>query len=79
MSRKSSLATHAADRPAFDAAVMGAVALIGDSDGFEAASLLKTFHKTRDIPIIAISAAAMNEDIERSKIAGFASRFEHTT
>ena len=40
-------------------------------DGIEAAGVLKNTKKTKHIPIIAISAAAMKDDIERAKDAGF--------
>ena len=40
-------------------------------DGFEAIAQLKKIDKTRDIPVIALSAAAMSHDIERGKKAGF--------
>ena len=40
-------------------------------DGTKALEKLKQSDKTRDIPVIAISAAAMKADIERAKDAGF--------
>ena len=40
-------------------------------DGYEAIAKLKANEKTRDIPVIALSAAAMSQDIERGKKAGF--------
>jgi len=40
-------------------------------DGYEAIAHLKANEKTRDIPVIALSAAAMSHDIERGKKAGF--------
>ena len=40
-------------------------------DGIEAAGVLKNSKKTQDIPVIAISAAAMKHDIERAKGANF--------
>lgn len=40
-------------------------------DGVEARNVLKKSNKTKDIPVIAISAAAMKEDIVRAEEAGF--------
>lgn len=40
-------------------------------DGYEALSRLRNNELTRDIPVIALSAAAMTRDIERGKLAGF--------
>jgi len=40
-------------------------------DGYQAIAHLKENEKTRDIPVIALSAAAMSHDIERGKKAGF--------
>lgn len=40
-------------------------------DGYEATKLLKSNDQTKEIPVIALSANAMQTDIERSKIAGF--------
>ena len=40
-------------------------------DGFEALDVLKNSEKTNDIPVIAISASAMEQEIERGKNAGF--------
>jgi PAS domain S-box-containing protein len=40
-------------------------------DGIEALARLKHSDKTRNIPVIAISAAAMNNDINRAKGVGF--------
>ncbi len=40
--------------------------------GFEAMRLLRTWPETCDIPVIALSAAAMERDIHRGKEAGFA-------
>lgn len=40
-------------------------------DGIEALHVLRSDKATRDIPVIAISAAAMPHDIERIKLAGF--------
>ena len=40
-------------------------------DGIEALTVLKQSNRTRGIPVIAISAAAMKADIERAKDAGF--------
>jgi len=40
-------------------------------DGYEAIAHLKGNDKTKDIPVIALSAAAMSHDIERGKKAGF--------
>ena len=45
-------------------------------DGIEATRVLKKFKKTRHIPIIAISAAAMSVDIEKAQKAGV---FEYVT
>ncbi len=41
-------------------------------DGFEAFEKLKTYEETKDIPVIAISANAMQKQIERAKEVGFA-------
>lgn len=41
-------------------------------DGFEALEVLKTDPSTRDIPVIALSANAMAQDIDKGKSAGFA-------
>ncbi len=40
-------------------------------DGFQALQVLRRDETTRDIPVIAISAGARNEDIERGLAAGF--------
>ena len=40
-------------------------------DGIEAAGVLRNSKKTKDIPVIAISALAMNSDIERAGDANF--------
>ncbi len=40
-------------------------------DGIAAMKVLSTIDKTRDIPVIAISAAAMKRDIQRGMAAGF--------
>ncbi len=40
-------------------------------DGFEAAAILNNSKKTKDIPVIGISAAAMNKDVERAKDTNF--------
>ena len=40
-------------------------------DGIEALTILKQSNRTRNIPVIAISAAAMTADIDRAKDAGF--------
>lgn len=40
-------------------------------DGFEALEVLKTDPSTRDIPVVALSANAMAQDIDRGKSAGF--------
>ena len=40
-------------------------------DGYEALSRLRNFPETCDIPVIALSAAAMPRDIERGLLAGF--------
>jgi len=40
-------------------------------DGFQALQVLQRDETTRDIPVIAISAGARNEDIERGLAAGF--------
>lgn len=40
-------------------------------DGYEALSRLRNIKETADIPVIAVSAAAMARDIERGLIAGF--------
>jgi PAS domain S-box-containing protein len=39
--------------------------------GFEALRLLKVWPETRDIPVIALSAAAMDRDVKRAEAAGF--------
>ncbi len=39
--------------------------------GFEALRLLKSWPETRDIPVIALSAAAMDRDMRRAEAAGF--------
>ncbi len=44
-----------------------------DMDGIEAAKILKNLPQTRDIPVIAISAAVMDIDIDRAADAGFVS------
>lgn len=41
-------------------------------DGYEALSVLKADPNTRDIPVVALSANAMAQDIERGRSAGFA-------
>jgi signal transduction histidine kinase len=41
-------------------------------DGFEAFEKLKTYEETKNIPVIAISANAMQKQIERAKEVGFA-------
>jgi CheY-like chemotaxis protein len=43
-------------------------------DGIEALRLLKSDHRTRDIPVIALSASALSEVVEDGMEAGF-SRF----
>ena len=40
-------------------------------DGIETTAQLKSSETTRDIPVIAISAAAMNSDLERAESVGF--------
>ncbi len=40
-------------------------------DGIEATGVLKNSNKTKNIPVIAISAAAMQDDVKRAKNAGF--------
>jgi len=40
-------------------------------DGFAATKILGTMEATKDIPIIAVSAAAMKKDVERGMAAGF--------
>ena len=40
-------------------------------DGFEAMRALRSIKETRDIPVIALSANAMPEDIEKGIKAGF--------
>ena len=40
-------------------------------NGYEALEILKQNDKTRDIPVIAVSANAMPKDISRGKAAGF--------
>jgi PAS domain S-box-containing protein len=40
-------------------------------DGYEALSRLRNYPETKDIPVIAISAAASPRDIDRGKAAGF--------
>ena len=40
-------------------------------DGYEALSRLRNFKETTDIPVLALSAAAMPRDIERGLLAGF--------
>ncbi|GAX61148.1 PAS/PAC sensor hybrid histidine kinase [Candidatus Scalindua japonica] len=40
-------------------------------DGFEALRILKSVDATKEIPVIAISANAMSEDIKRGKACGF--------
>ncbi len=40
-------------------------------DGIAAMKVLSTIDKTRDIPVIGISAAAMKRDVERGMAAGF--------
>lgn len=42
-----------------------------DMDGIEAKKLLSSQDKTRDIPVIALTAAAMKSDIEKGNAAGF--------
>ncbi|MCP4981768.1 MAG: PAS domain-containing protein [Gammaproteobacteria bacterium] len=42
-----------------------------EMDGVEARSVLKKTRETKDIPVIAISAAAMDEDIKRAEEVGF--------
>ena len=42
-----------------------------EMDGVEARMVLKKSRETKNIPVIAISAAAMNEDIKRAEEAGF--------
>ena len=41
-------------------------------DGFEALAVLKADANTRDIPVVALSANAMAQDIEKGRSAGFA-------
>ena len=43
-----------------------------DIDGYEVKKRLSSNHETQDIPIVAISANAMPEDIQKAKDAGFA-------
>lgn len=40
-------------------------------DGFEACGILKNNEPTANIPVIAVSANALNDDIKRAKAAGF--------
>ena len=40
-------------------------------DGFQALKQLQSSEETNDIPIIAVSANAMEKDIEKAKQAGF--------
>ena len=40
-------------------------------NGIEALKQLRDAHETRDIPVIAITAAAMRKDVEAGKMAGF--------
>ena len=40
-------------------------------DGIETTAQLKSSETTRDIPVIAISAAAMNSDLQRAESVGF--------
>jgi len=40
-------------------------------DGYEALSRLKNSPRTESIPVLALSAGAMPEDIERGEKAGF--------
>ena len=42
-----------------------------DGDGFAALERLRSSPRTRDIPVIALSAAAMPDDIERGRRSGF--------
>ncbi len=42
-----------------------------DMNGYEVLTRLKTSDKTGDIPVVAVSAKAMPEDIEKGKSAGF--------
>ena len=42
-----------------------------DIDGFSALSMLKQKESTQDIPVIAVTANAMPEDVARGKAAGF--------
>jgi len=39
--------------------------------GFEALKMLQNYHKTANIPVLAISANAMHEDREKALVAGF--------
>src|SRR5690606_31757859 len=41
-------------------------------DGYEALAVLKADMNTRDIPVVALSANAMAQDIEKGRSAGFA-------
>ncbi len=40
-------------------------------DGYEALKCLKSYDRTKEIPVIALSTNVMPEDIERGKPAGF--------
>ncbi len=40
-------------------------------DGWEALKILKTMPETKDIPVVAVSASASDEDIARGKVVGF--------
>lgn len=40
-------------------------------DGYEALSRLRNYNETQEIPVVALSAAAMPRDIERGLLAGF--------
>jgi CheY-like chemotaxis protein len=40
-------------------------------DGFEMLAMLRDLDRTRDIPVIALTASVMNEEVHRLRTAGF--------
>ncbi len=46
------------------------IQLPGDIDGIKATQILKGDDATKDIPIIALTALAMNKDVEKTLMAG---------